>query len=662
MAAQLSDLTQRKVSYQLTKNTSFLQMHQYLKEKGIKNNKFFLALYDEGLRFVDPRAEGLSTEIKARIITECKINPWYYFREVVRIPVPGGSIPYNLHRGNLALTYMSLHNIDTITLMPRQHGKTIGAVSLFSWLFFFGTKNTQSTFMNKKYGDAQVNLKRFKNIVELIPAWMIEPKQSREDQESSTTFSRNKLLKNIITAMPAATSPEEADKLGRGLTMPCWFFDEIAFAKYNNIIYAAAAPAVSQAAIEAEKNGVPHFKMFTTTPNSIDTDEGGWAKHNLIEAACDFTEEMYDVPADKLRDYVYERSTNNFVHIEFTWRELGRDEKWYEQQCRDLQYDRQKIKREVDLEWTLSSDKSPFTEDCLERVSNFVVRKEQETYLRIGDQGNHKFTMLEPVDFHDPVILSVDVGGGVGTDFSVIHMLDIDDFHEKGYFSSNRINPIPFARILIEVVRNLFYNSLLVVERNSYGLDVITTLLESSVTANKVFYRTINNPIPGQGNKVQKVYGIDTTSGSRDIMIANLFMYVEEEPHTIRSRFTYEELKTLERKSNGKVEHSNGAHDDFLMSMLIGRYAASFDSFKMFKRRVCASSLRERKSVAVPEEKMTTITEHIISSEENVVHDDLKMRKIFSLNFGNEPNFSMKTMKDTFYGQVQRFNDRYRRS
>lgn len=648
MNLKLSEMVARKVSYQLTKNTSFLKIHQFLKEKGIKNNKFFLALYDKDLENIDPRAANLPKEIKAKIITECRVNPWYFFREVVRIPVPGGDIPYELHRGNLALNYLSLNNIDTIVLMPRQHGKTIGAVVLFVWLFFFGTKNTTVTFMNKKYSDAQVNLKRFKNIVELLPKWMVEARSPREDQESSTTFSRMTRLKNVITAMPAATSPEDADKLGRGLTMPCWYFDEIAFAKYNEIIYTAAAPAVSQAAIEAEKTGVPHFKLFTTTPNSIDVDEGGWCKHEVIEAACEFDEEMYDVPANLLRQYVYDRSTNNFVHIEFTWKELGRDEKWYEQQCRDLQYNRQRIKREVDLEWTLSADKSPFSEEELERVSHFVIPKEKEYTLRIGDSGNHKLTVLENIDFFKPVILAVDVGGGQGSDFSVVHMLDIDDFHEIGYFASNRINPIPFARIIISIVRNLFSNSVLIVERNSYGLDVITTLLENDFTRNKVFYRTINNPIPNQGNKIQRVYGIDTTSGSRDIMISNCFMYVADEPHLFRCRHTYNELKTIERKNNGKVEHAQGAHDDFLMSYLIGRYGASFESFKMFKRRVCASSIRERKDVARSEEKNTVVIETTRSIEDYLDRGDSKMRKVFSLNFENKPNLSMKTAKQGF--------------
>ena len=43
------------VFYQMnTENKSFLEMHYYLKARGIKNNKFHLLLYDKDLAGVDP--------------------------------------------------------------------------------------------------------------------------------------------------------------------------------------------------------------------------------------------------------------------------------------------------------------------------------------------------------------------------------------------------------------------------------------------------------------------------------------------------------------------------------------------------------------------------------------------------------------------------------
>ena len=59
-----------------TTNQSFLNMHYYLKQKGIQNNDFFLALIDTGLRGVDPRDPTLPNYMKARIMKECKDNYW----------------------------------------------------------------------------------------------------------------------------------------------------------------------------------------------------------------------------------------------------------------------------------------------------------------------------------------------------------------------------------------------------------------------------------------------------------------------------------------------------------------------------------------------------------------------------------------------------------
>lgn len=59
-----------------TTNQSFLDIHYYLKEKGIQNNDFFLALLDSGLAGVDPRDPNLPAHMKARILQECRLNYW----------------------------------------------------------------------------------------------------------------------------------------------------------------------------------------------------------------------------------------------------------------------------------------------------------------------------------------------------------------------------------------------------------------------------------------------------------------------------------------------------------------------------------------------------------------------------------------------------------
>ena len=115
-----------------TTNQSFLDMHYYLKERGIKNNAFFLAIFDTDLIGVDPRDPRLPFEMKKKVLAECYRNFWYFIREVVRIPVQGGAIgngiPYKLTRGNLALNWACINNINFFLELPRQHGKTISEI------------------------------------------------------------------------------------------------------------------------------------------------------------------------------------------------------------------------------------------------------------------------------------------------------------------------------------------------------------------------------------------------------------------------------------------------------------------------------------------------------------------------------------------------------
>ena len=119
-----------KITYHMsTTNQSFLDIHYYLKERGIKNNAFFLAIFDTDLIGVNPRDPRLPFEYKKKVLAECYRNFWYFIREVVRIPVQGGAVgdgtPYKLSRGNLALNWACINNINFFLELPRQHGKTI---------------------------------------------------------------------------------------------------------------------------------------------------------------------------------------------------------------------------------------------------------------------------------------------------------------------------------------------------------------------------------------------------------------------------------------------------------------------------------------------------------------------------------------------------------
>ena len=221
----------QQVYYQMeTSNKSFLDMHFFLRNKGIKNNKFFLVLYDRDLAGVNPRDPNLNEVMKMKIIRECKINFWYFIREVVLIPVQGGTVGggmrYKLSRANLAMNFGFILNWNMFVEIPRQHGKTISACCWYLWVFLFGTTNSEMMFMNKKHDDSKLNLARIKEIRDTLPRYMRFNEVASKDgkilkvPENVITLT-NVYNNNKITTKPGAKNKANANSIGRGCTMPC---------------------------------------------------------------------------------------------------------------------------------------------------------------------------------------------------------------------------------------------------------------------------------------------------------------------------------------------------------------------------------------------------------------------------------------------------------
>ena len=83
-----------------TQNKSFLKVQKQLELNGVKNNSFHLILLNPLLQGVDPYDEFLTPEQVMMIIQECKLNMFYYLREVVRIEEDGGNIVhFRMDRG-----------------------------------------------------------------------------------------------------------------------------------------------------------------------------------------------------------------------------------------------------------------------------------------------------------------------------------------------------------------------------------------------------------------------------------------------------------------------------------------------------------------------------------------------------------------------------------
>lgn len=143
-----------------TRNISFYKMFHYLStQTKVENNDFMLTLLDERLEGVDPHVCNNDT-LQQLIYLECVRNPWYFFREVLKVPVhpKKSSVTrcYNLNSANMAQIYCWLNGVNTWRSTPRQTGNTLDTLVIMSYELIFNKKrltiydlNHQSALMCK---------------------------------------------------------------------------------------------------------------------------------------------------------------------------------------------------------------------------------------------------------------------------------------------------------------------------------------------------------------------------------------------------------------------------------------------------------------------------------------------------------------------------------
>lgn len=572
------------VEYETT-NQSFIDMHHYLKQVGIKNNTFMLLLYDSGLAGVDPYDPGLSLQMKQRILRECIINFWYFEREVVRIPVQGATgsgIRFQLHRGNLAMNFLFTLNYNMFVELPRQKGKTVAALCRYLWVYNFGTTNSKIMFIHKDHAGSKDNLKHLKEIRDALPEYLQMSSATTTDGKKlkvpNTVVSiQNPFNKNQIVTFPSARSKDAADKLGRGATMPLQYYDEMAFLVYNQIIYAAATPAYETAAQNAKRNNAPYGILMTTTPGDLTTDEGV-AAYNIRNNATPWNERYYDLTYDQLEELRKSNTNSPFFLVSYTYQQLGEGEEYFKNMVVDLLREWPKIRREVMLEWAQISSTCPFKQDDLDKIKDFC--HDPIRTLFFGRAQQYQFLIYEDIDLRYPPIIGVDVSGSLYQDSSAITIIDSKTTKVCAALNCNYIPADDLADIIYTLCTKFMPNAVVNIERNGgFGVSVLQRLCKTSIKKN-LYYEIKEKPIEESFNGVRtnvrkarvKVYGSDSNKETRARLIELLYNRVAYHKDKFICPILHHEMECMEVKKNGRVEHSDTSHDDQVFSYLWALY------------------------------------------------------------------------------------------
>lgn len=631
------------VFYQMnTKNKSFLEMHYYLKARGIKNNKFHLLLYDRDLANVDPYDLNLPTYMKQKIFLECQRNFWYYVREVVRVQSQGGPyVMYKLDRGNLALNFCFTLNLNIYEEQPRQTGKTVGTNVWFSWVYNFGSRNANMIFLNKKHDDAKRNLNDLKNIIKALPSYLrfdqafgIDGKKLKAT--NTVQYLQHKINFNKIEALPMARNRTSAISLLRGRTVTnCWI-DESAFFQYLEESLQNGMPALTTAFRNCKQNGAPHGLCLTSTPGFLTTEEGQYM-FDLKNKMTPFSELWYDFSLQKLTETLNANEKSIFVYIKTTYQQLGLSEDWLKERIKEQNQKWTDIRREYLLEWATSSENCPFTQDELKNVERFVRNPIKQVYI-----SNFLFNIYSEISPKDKTLIGVDVAAGYSKDSSAISVTDSATTKLVADFNCNYINPVDLGNVIYTLVLNYLPNSLVTIERNGVGTGTLAQLMKSRIR-NNLYYEIKERVIEerlGFGTKsnkrkqVTKVYGVDNSKEVRERLMDLLTDRVRDHYDKFVSPQLLEELKNLEIKKTGRIDHSANSHDDGIFSYLYSIYPLYYGKNVRENWHIDIPTLRTASDEAQEIFQDYTATESvaIVKDIENLDNDEMITEQLSKLD------------------------------
>ena len=478
-----------------TKNKSFLKVCKILKDEGIVNFAFPLMTYDKDLIGIDPYSDEVKNNIRLqlKITNEVANNMWYFLREVVRVPNPGASIPFGLHRGNLAMLFCLNCNFNTYVELPRQHYKTYSAVVYYAWVNMYKARNYNMIFTHKAYADTVENLRRLKQLLDpdngCLPEYLLAPlgKNDKNNENEFIIASNN----NRIKVVGPANDTAGADKAGRGSTVPLIWLDEIAFLKYNETMMGAMVPAFSTASAAARENGTPYSILLTTTPSSLDIPEGKFVHDTLIEQAMDFDEKMYDYyferGLDWLAEFVSNNSNNYFVVVKFSYKQLGKSDAWLQEQLRKMNNNMTLVKRELLLEWTYSSDDSLLDEETLNTIAKYADR-DYVAKLLILDKYMLYYIRQPSNIFKKNYVISMDIAGGLGRDKTAITIIDPKDNLPTAVMYSNKMTVVDLVDVTCELLDRYFPMGIVVPELNYSGNTFMELMLKKGKYNSNLFY------------------------------------------------------------------------------------------------------------------------------------------------------------------------------
>lgn len=574
-----------------TANRSFLKMHFILKEMGIKNNAFFLALHDQSLKDVDPfNMAKMTPELALKIGIEIKINPWYYLREIVRIPASGTDpIHYRLNRAGMFLYWAFFNSCNLFLIQPRQTGKTITSETLIVLLMYFIYKNTRIKLFTHSTQLIHENIEKFKLIRDELPPYLIDLTTKDTENKEEVKYAA---LKNTYATKTAQQSTVGAFNAGRGGTVLVNQLDEMPFCPNIHISYPVLMNAKNAAIANAKENNIPFADIITTTAGRLDTDSGAYV-YDIMQKSLAFNERFYDLSSNaELRYLLKNGSKNNMLYGEFSFRQLGFTREWADEVIRENNLQGDEILRDIENKWTSGSERPCVDPELLTKIDD-----NKTDPIKIEEVDNYLFKWYENPealwkDESRYFAIGLDASENIDEDFTTVHMLDIADLATVMTSRCNDQDLIKLGHYLANLLIK-HTNIVLIPERKSTATVLISIICADLWNAGinpftRIYNRVFQNRSEPPFNKIdtsttyategptKKYIGYTTTAtgeNSRDALYKfTLNRALKINYSSIKDRNLIQELKTLVLNRQGRIDHLATKHDDSVIAFLLASW------------------------------------------------------------------------------------------
>lgn len=595
-----------------TVNEHFFAFSVYLeklKEKaGIENlNPYVpLMLFDRDLMHINTD-QVTQKEIAVKIRNECRINPFYYFRECARTydRSTGTYVRYEMTIASYTFIWLYSQCINTYREQSRQTGKTYDMTQAGGYEFALGSRKTMAMVVHFKAAEAGKNRRNMIDMVNHIPSYLkfhcikktkvkgVETFVNGPDVTASdlTKTVENVFFKNVLKTAAVGATETSAQQVGRGDTLQFVFIDELNYIKKSSTVLTAVQFAHAMARVLAEKAGDRYGMHFASTAGERNTDYGKEMYDLVHNQMCKFDPILFGYSHEDLVTYLEKNSKKNFFVISYNYQELGFGEKWLEAAI-NLASTREKFQQDVLNVWLAVNKDSVFSIEQMTRIAqrsqnNIELTHIYDKYYKVTyfpDKEDDKF-----VDFikrHKNIGIGVDIALGTGNDYSVLMAIDLETAKPLFTYRNNTLNGYDFGILLRNFLRYIKKisdpDSMIIVniEQDGPG-QIVIPMLAKEKDIEPMLFRSLeyynkqftNGTVKATTRHINPdcyiSYGTSMRKWRDHLYEVLMFLLVDKYPYAFDYSESFNELTTLKRSGKGgRIDHATGFHDDTVIATL----------------------------------------------------------------------------------------------